>query len=167
MPIQLPCVLLNHLHDTEKLGTAIGNVSEKGDCICLSGDLGTGKTTLTQAIALGLKVPKQCYVTSPSFAIMHEYHGRMPLYHMDFYRLNDSTDILDLGLDEYFYLDGLTVIEWSERTPEILPVNRVTIKIKLRDDETRKVCFFTENDDLAQRYHQMLLNLTISDHQKK
>jgi len=160
MAIQLPCIHLPHLHDTERLGAAIGNISKKGDCICLDGDLGTGKTTLTQAIALGLKVPERCYVTSPSFAMMHEYQGRMPLYHMDFYRLNDSNDILELGLDEYFYLDGLTVIEWAERAPEILPENRVTIEIKLRDDETRIVRFFTDNDSLAKRYQKLLLNFT-------
>jgi len=166
MPIQLPCIHLTGLHDTQRLGIAIGNISHKRDCICLNGDLGTGKTTLTQAIALGLKVPEHCYVTSPSFAIMHEYIGRIPLYHMDFYRLNDSTDILDLGLDEYFYLDGLTVIEWAERAADILPKDRVAIDIKRMGDETRTVHFFTENDGLAKRFKKVLLNFTISDQPK-
>ena len=121
MAIKIPCIHLTHLHDTEKLGVALGSISKKVDCICLNGNLGTGKTTLTQAIALGLKVPPQCYVTSPSFAVMHEYIGKIPLYHMDFYRLNDSNDILGLGLEEYFYLDGLTVIEWAERATDIPP----------------------------------------------
>jgi tRNA threonylcarbamoyladenosine biosynthesis protein TsaE len=166
MASQIPCLHLTHLHDTERLGVAIGSISKKGDCICLKGNLGAGKTTLTQAIALGLQVPQQCYVTSPSFAVMHEYSGRIPLYHMDFYRLNDSNDILDLGLEEYFYLDGLTVIEWAERATDILPDDRVTIEIKLKNDETRTVRFITENDDLAKRYKKVLLNFTRSNQPK-
>lgn len=153
---------LKNLQDTERLGKAIGNITQAGDCICLNGSLGAGKTTLTQSIALGLKVPSHCYVTSPSFAMMHEYMGRIPLYHMDFYRLNDSSEIIDLGFEEYFYLEGLTVIEWAERTADILPKGRVTIEIKSQSDETRKVRFFTENTILAKRYRAMLLNLTNS-----
>ena len=149
---------LRTVHETVELGLAIGSTSQPGDCICLNGNLGAGKTTLTQAIALGLKVPPHCYVTSPSFAVMHEYRGRIVLYHMDFYRLNDSSDIIELGLEEYFYLEGLTVIEWAERAADILPEGRVTIDIKFRSDEARTVHFSTENDDLAKRYQKMLIN---------
>ncbi len=152
-------IILNNLHDTERLGVAIGNISQVGDCICLDGSLGAGKTTLTQAIALGLEISPHCYVTSPSFAMMHEYSGRIPLYHMDFYRLHDSGDIIDLGFEEYFYLDGLTVIEWSERATDILPKDRLAIEIKQKSAEERVVRFFTENDVLAKRYRIMLFNL--------
>ena len=86
------------------LGRLLGELALPGDVICLDGDLGAGKTTLTQAIARGLDVPNTCYVTSPSFAIFHEYPGRIPLYHMDFYRLQDSLEIVELGFEEYFYL---------------------------------------------------------------
>ncbi len=151
---------LKNLQDTERLGIAIGNITESGDCICLKGNLGAGKTTLTQSIALGLHVPPQCYVTSPSFAVMHEYIGRIPLYHMDFYRLNDSSDIIDMGFEEYFYLDGVTIIEWAERAADVLPKDRVTIEIKSKSDETRAVCFFTENSALAKRYKKMLIHFT-------
>jgi len=149
---------LRTLHETVELGLAIGSTSQPGDCICLNGNLGAGKTTLTQAIALGLKVPPRCYVTSPSFAVMHEYKGTIALYHMDFYRLNDSSDIIDLGLEEYFYLEGLTVIEWAERATDILPEGRITIDIKFKSEEARKVQFSTENDALAKRYQKMLIN---------
>lgn len=151
---------LKNLQETERLGIAIGNVSQSGDCICLNGNLGAGKTTLTQSIAVGLQVPPQCYVTSPSFAMMHEYMGRIPMYHMDFYRLNDSSDIIDLGFDEYFYLDGMTVIEWGERAADILPRDRVTIEIKSKGDEIRELCFSTENSALAKRYNNMLIHFT-------
>ena len=150
-------VNLGSLDDTARLGVAIGNISKEGDCICLSGNLGAGKTTLTQSIAIGLQVPPHCYITSPTFAMMHVYSGRMALYHMDFYRLNGSSDIIDLGFEEYFYLDGLTVIEWAEVAVDILPKSRVEIDIKATGEGTRKVHFFTENVELAERYKDMLL----------
>jgi len=114
-------IQLINLSDTEKLGRLLGNLAASGDVICLDGDLGAGKTALSQAIARGLGVPDTCYVTSPSFAILHKYEGRIPMYHMDFYRLEDAGEVEDLGFEEYFYLDGLTVIEWSTRALEILP----------------------------------------------
>jgi tRNA threonylcarbamoyladenosine biosynthesis protein TsaE len=107
--------------------------------ICLDGELGAGKTTITQAIAKGLEVPPSCYVTSPSFAILHEYPGRIPLYHMDFYRLRDSLDVENLGFEEYFYLSGLTVIEWSEKASELLPVERLVLHIQIEPDDKRIV----------------------------
>ncbi len=157
---------LGNLQDTERLGIAIGEIARAGDCICLNGSLGAGKTTLTQAVAIGLKVPSHCYVTSPSFAMMHEYIGRIPLYHMDFYRLYDSSGVIDLGLEEYFYLDGLTVIEWAERAADILPEERITIEIKLNNNNTRTVRIFSENGVLALRYQVMLKNFINLNNQK-
>ena len=150
---------LNSIQDTERLGIGIGNIAQPGDVICLNGCLGAGKTTLTQAIARGLGVPSKCYVTSPSYTIMHEYKGVIPLYHMDFYRLNGSGDVIDLGFEEYFYLDGLTIIEWSERAEDILPKDRVTIAISLYKDQERTARIFTSNDVLASRYEKMLAAL--------
>ena len=150
---------LDSLSDTERLGVAIGKIAHPGDVICLSGGLGAGKTTLTQAIARGAGVPSNCYVTSPSYTIMHEYRGVMPLYHMDFYRLDGTGDIIDLGFEEYFYLDGLTVIEWSERAEDILPQDRVGITMSLGRDQTRTVRFFTADEKLADRFEKMLIEL--------
>ncbi len=130
---------LNTLGDTEKLGQLLGNLAAPGDVICLDGDLGAGKTSLSQAIARGLQVPDTCYVTSPSFAILHEYEGRLPMYHMDFYRLQDAGEVEDLGFEEYFYFAGLTVIEWSDRAEEILPDERLTLRIELNRDLSRTV----------------------------
>ena len=137
------------LADTERLGFLLGQSAVPGDVICLDGDLGAGKTTLSQAIARGLGVPADCYVTSPSFAMLHEYEGRIPMYHMDFYRLHDEVEVLDLGFDEYFYLAGLTVIEWSRRAEPILPKERLSLELildivildsdKLDDDISRTV----------------------------
>jgi tRNA threonylcarbamoyladenosine biosynthesis protein TsaE len=132
-------ILLKSLSDTEKLGRFLGETAGPGEIICLDGDLGAGKTTLSQAIAKGLAVPESCYVTSPSFTILHEYEGRMPMYHMDFYRLHGEDEILDLGFDEYFYLSGLTVIEWSVRATAILPEERLSLEIFCDDEVSRTV----------------------------
>jgi len=126
--------------DTENFGIQLGSRAMPGDVICLDGALGAGKTTLTQGIAKGVDVPPSCYVTSPSFSILHEYPGRIPLYHMDFYRLNSSVEVEELGLEEYFYMSGLTVIEWSEKAAEILPADRLALYIKVEVGNERLVC---------------------------
>lgn len=132
-------ILLHDVNETETLGRLLGAAAEAGDVLCLDGDLGAGKTTLTQAIARGLEVPAACYVTSPSFAVFQEYPGRLPLYHMDFYRLRGEDDVLDLGLEEYLYGSGLTVIEWSQRAPGILPEERLTLQIDGCGEAERRV----------------------------
>jgi len=130
-------ILLKTLADTLAFGRLLGQAAEPGDVICLDGDLGAGKTTLTQAIAQGLEVPADEYVTSPSFAILHEYQGRIPLYHMDFYRLTDAADIQGLGLDEYLFLSGLAVLEWCERAGDLVPATRLKITMTTLPDESR------------------------------
>jgi tRNA threonylcarbamoyladenosine biosynthesis protein TsaE len=132
-------IKLNSLSDTEKLGRLLGRGAMPGDVVCLDGDLGAGKTALAQAIARGLEVPDSCYVTSPSFALLHEYQGRLPMYHMDFYRLQDAGEAEDLGFEEYLYLGGLAVIEWSSRAPEILPDERLILSIVQNEDLSRTV----------------------------
>ncbi|MGW8193434.1 MAG: tRNA (adenosine(37)-N6)-threonylcarbamoyltransferase complex ATPase subunit type 1 TsaE [Desulforhopalus sp.] len=132
-------LIVKDIDDTEKLGRLLGEHAEPGDVICLDGDLGAGKTALVQAIARGLAVPANCYVTSPSFAILHEYVGRLPLYHMDFYRLQGEEEIEDLGFEEYFYMEGITVIEWSRRAENILPKERLAITMVVNDDLSRTV----------------------------
>lgn len=130
-------ILLKTLADTLAFGRLLGQAAQPGDVICLDGDLGAGKTTLTQAIAQGLEIPADEYVTSPSFAILHEYQGRIPLYHMDFYRLTDAADIQDLGLDEYLFLSGLAVLEWCERAGDLVPATRLKITMTTLPDESR------------------------------
>lgn len=132
-------IKLSTLADTENFGVQLGLLALPGDVLCLDGELGAGKTTLTQAVAKGLEVPPSCYVTSPSFAILHEYPGRIPLYHMDFYRLTSSVEIEELGFEEYFYLSGLTVIEWSEKAAEILPTDRLALHIRIEAGSERVI----------------------------
>lgn len=128
---------LTSLAETQKFGHLLGTHAKPGFVYCLDGDLGAGKTTLTQAIATGLDLSDGDYISSPSFAIMHEYHGTIPLYHMDFYRLYGADDVIALGFDEYFYKKGLTVIEWSKRATDILPDELFTIDIQIASDKSR------------------------------
>lgn len=99
--------------ETRELGRKLGKFASAGDIYLLVGQLGAGKTCLTQGIAWGLGIEE--YTLSPSFVIMRELYGRLPLYHMDFYRLDNIKEIADLGLDDYLYGHGVCVIEWAEK----------------------------------------------------
>ena len=114
--------------ETEKLGEKIGQAAKPGMVVALIGDLGTGKTTLTKSIARGLGVTET--VTSPTFNIIREYKsGRIPLYHFDVYRIADPEEMFELGYEEYFYGDGICVVEWADIIEELLPENAVVICI--------------------------------------
>ncbi len=114
---------------TARLGLFLGRKARAGDLFLLAGDLGAGKTTLTQAVARGLGVPAKTYVTSPSFALLHEYQGRIVLYHMDLYRLGGEDEVEAAGLVDYLDTAGLTVIEWPDRLGGLLPRARLEIEI--------------------------------------
>ena len=124
--------------DTEKLGENIGQKVQPGTVIALIGDLGTGKTTLTKSIARGLGVTET--VTSPTFNIIREYRsGRLPLYHFDVYRIGDPDEMFELGYEEYFYGDGVCVVEWADIIEELLPEDAVVITIdRGASDEERE-----------------------------
>jgi len=140
--IQLP-----DLGSSETFGRLLGKLAMAGDIICLDGDLGAGKTTLTQFIAKGLDIPEDFYVSSPSFNVFHEYPGRLPLYHMDFYRLQSADDVVDMGLDEYLYMAGVTVVEWSERALELFPLTKLSIFLKVTGEFSRNaVCIYSNKD---------------------
>ncbi len=114
--------------ETEKLGEAMGRAAVPGTVIALIGDLGTGKTTLTKSIARGLGVTET--VTSPTFNIIREYRsGRIPLFHFDVYRIADPEEMYELGYEEYFYGDGVCVVEWADLIEELLPEDAVIIRI--------------------------------------
>lgn len=130
-------IKVNNLNDTEKLGKTIGKCIEKGSVICLDGDLGVGKTALTQFIAKELGIKE--YIVSPTFTIIKEYQGKFPFYHMDAYRINSEDEMRDLGCDEYIYSEGVTVIEWSRLIEGVLPDQRINIEIKRIDDTKREI----------------------------
>jgi len=123
--------------ETEQIGEAIGQAAEAGTVVALIGDLGTGKTTLTKSIAKGLGVTET--VTSPTFNIIREYKsGRIPLYHFDVYRIGDPDEMFELGYEEYFYGDGICVVEWADIIEELLPEDAVIIRIERGADEEER-----------------------------
>ncbi len=115
--------------DTFALGEKIGREAKPGDLYTLTGDLGTGKTVFTQGVAAGLGIKEP--VTSPTFTIVQIYEeGRMPLYHLDIYRIGDISEMEEIGYEDYFYGDGLCMIEWAELIEELLPENRMQVTIE-------------------------------------
>jgi tRNA threonylcarbamoyladenosine biosynthesis protein TsaE len=112
---------------TQLLGSYLGKLARKADVLLLTGELGTGKTCLVQGIARGLNVEE--YAFSPSFVILRQYRGRLPLYHIDFYRLDSLIEIAGLGLEEYFYGDGVCVVEWAEKGQQLLPEDNLLISV--------------------------------------
>ena len=128
---------LSSLQQTKTLGDVLGRIVQPGDIITLAGSLGAGKTALTQAIGHGLGVDPRIYITSPTFSLLLEYKGRIPLYHMDLYRLGSKSEIELLGLPEYFYSDGLTVIEWPERLGNLMPEERLHIDLLISGESSR------------------------------
>ena len=142
---------------TQNLGKELGKFAHEGDIFLLSGDLGTGKTCLTQGIAWGLGVKE--YAFSPSFVLVREYHGRLPLYHIDFYRLNSIEEIIDLALEEYVYSNGICVIEWAEKGMTVLPSDNMHISLEYisNAEMARKVQLQTNGD----RYNELIKQITI------
>ena len=115
--------------DTFELGKQIGMTAKSGEVYCLNGDLGTGKTVFTQGFAEGLNVSEQ--VNSPTFTILQEYtDGRLPFYPFDVYRLEESEEMEEIGYLDYFYGDGVCLIEWADQIKELLPKERIEIQIK-------------------------------------
>jgi len=128
--------LISHSPEqTQKLGIRIGELALPGDIFLLVGSLGTGKTCLTQGIAWGLGIKE--YALSPSFVIVRELYGRLPLYHIDLYRLDHIEEIAELGLDDYLYGNGVCVVEWAEKGLNVLPVEHLLIEISYLSDTER------------------------------
>ncbi|SHN35214.1 tRNA (adenosine(37)-N6)-threonylcarbamoyltransferase complex ATPase subunit type 1 TsaE [Gracilibacillus kekensis] len=123
--------------ETKRLANKLALLLRPGDVITLEGDLGTGKTTFTKGLGAGLGVRRT--INSPTFTIVKEYIGEIPLYHMDVYRLENSEE--DIGFEEYFNGDGITVIEWATFIEEYLPEERLTIQIKRLDEYKRAISF--------------------------
>ena len=128
---------IHSLDETRALGIKIGEHVKEGTVITLSGDLGAGKTTLTQSIAKGMGITKT--VSSPTFTICKIYHGRLPLYHFDAYRLEGSEE--DLGFEEMIEGDGLAVIEWPQYMEYMLPEDVLNISIRLTGEQMREMEF--------------------------
>jgi tRNA threonylcarbamoyladenosine biosynthesis protein TsaE len=107
--------------------------------LALEGDLGCGKTVFVKGLAEGLMVPKDIYVTSPSYTLIHEYPGRLPLFHIDLYRIENAADIDDLGLFDIMGEKNVVAIEWAERIRDALPPEGMILRFEILNDEVRKI----------------------------
>jgi len=127
--------------ETQIIGRKIGEFIKSATVIALTGDLGTGKTVFVQGLARGLAVPDGYYITSPSYTLINEYPGRLPLYHVDLYRIGNMDDIEDIGLLDILDGDKVVAIEWADRMKENLPFDHVAINFEFNDTESRKIAF--------------------------
>jgi tRNA threonylcarbamoyladenosine biosynthesis protein TsaE len=127
--------------ETTGLGTRLASHLAPGDFIALTGDLGAGKTQFAKGVASGLLVDPSLCVTSPTFTLLNVYSGRIPLYHFDFYRLHGQQDAIDLGFEEYFYGDGVCLIEWGERLGDEMPQEHLLIRFTITEEEQRLLTF--------------------------
>lgn len=121
--------------ETIDLGKKIGKMLKKGDVIAMQGTLAAGKTTITKGIAEALEIKET--ITSPTFCLISEYQGKMPLYHMDVYRLDGGEDFINLGTDDMIYGEGVSIIEWSEKIMDELPKKTIVLKLEPQEDGSR------------------------------
>jgi tRNA threonylcarbamoyladenosine biosynthesis protein TsaE len=145
--------------DTRVLAERLGRLLQPNDVLCLIGDLGVGKTTFTQGLALGLGLPPDEPVNSPTFTLIAEHHGgRLSLYHFDVYRLLDSSGLYDLAFDEYLDAGGVVVIEWANKIADALPDDRVDITLTAAGENERMLIMTAQGE----RAYSVLQRLNVS-----
>lgn len=123
--------------ETQRIGEALGAVLGPGDVVACVGELGAGKTCFLQGVARGLGVAEPA--TSPTFVLINQYQGRCPVYHVDAYRTESLTEILDLGVEEILWGDGVTIIEWGEKLLPLLPSRSIVVRIEGLGEEPREI----------------------------
>ncbi len=152
----MPTTLEQHWHtscaeETKAVGVYLGSQARGGDVITCCGPLGAGKTTLVQGFAEGLGISSAAYVRSPTFTLVNEYQGSVPLYHFDFYRLTSPDDVWDLGFEEYVESEGVVIVEWADKFPSLFSASPLQVRIEIAPSERRTVrC--TSHDTTYARY---------------
>jgi len=136
---------------TQTLGERLGSLARAGDVLCLEGDLGAGKTCFAQGLGRGLKIPGAIH--SPTFILANEHRGgRLPLYHLDVYRMRGAGEAIGIGIDDYLFGDGVCVIEWAEKIQAALPAERLWITFRYLGENERGLMFHAE----GARYQELL-----------
>jgi tRNA threonylcarbamoyladenosine biosynthesis protein TsaE len=143
------------LEDTEAIAMSIAKSVEPGDIICLTGDLGAGKTTFTKSLCASLGVDE--LVNSPTFNIVNEYDGKFHVNHFDVYRIGDMEELYDIGFDDYIFSDSVSIIEWADIVREVLPREALWIDIRFVDDY-RMLRISSESDAVENRFKGVLDN---------
>ncbi len=165
MTLTLDCISHSSAQ-TKRLGMRLGELLRGGELILLDGQLGTGKTTFTQGLAQGLDITEN--INSPTFTLLKEYQGqphpenssnackhtRPPLYHFDLYRLDDPDEIVDLGFEDYFFGDGVSVIEWAEKAGSYWPEEHLSIRLKIMSETKRGLLFIATGDSYCELLRQ-------------
>ena len=134
-------VITKNPDQTLSLGRLLGGMLPPASMVALIGDLGSGKTLLAKGIAKGLGVEDEREVSSPSFVLVNEYRGRLPVYHVDLYRLQDSIEVEDIGWEEFISGPGVTLVEWAEKVPSLLPAERIEVHLHWLNPEERSLVF--------------------------
>jgi tRNA threonylcarbamoyladenosine biosynthesis protein TsaE len=130
--------------ESRELGRVLGAELGAGSLVALTGDLGSGKTVLVQGLARGLGFDG--YVSSPTFVIVNEYAGRIPIYHVDLYRIGDERSLVEIGYRELFFTDGASLVEWADRVPELLPAYRLDVRIEIQGPNDRRFVLTPRGD---------------------
>ncbi len=125
--------------ETIALGREVGASLDPSSVLCFYGDLGAGKTTFIKGVVEGVTKSPEVEVNSPTFVYLNIYQGDQPVYHFDLYRLHDQEEFLAMGFDEFFDANGVTCLEWSERIPQMIPSDAITVKIEHLTEKTRKI----------------------------
>jgi tRNA threonylcarbamoyladenosine biosynthesis protein TsaE len=125
--------------ETHRLGVRLGLLLEPGHVVGLVGELGAGKTTLAAGVAEGMGVPPEVYVSSPTFTLINEYPGRFPLVHVDFYRLSEPEDLVEIGLDEYYRAEVACLVEWFDKFPEAAPREHLEVTLEVSGSTSRRL----------------------------
>jgi tRNA threonylcarbamoyladenosine biosynthesis protein TsaE len=132
--------------ETEAIARQIAEDLVAASVLALTGELGSGKTSFTQGLVAGLQ--SDATVTSPTFTIVHEYHGgRLPVYHFDFFRLENRQSAMRLGLEDYFFGDGVSVIEWADRFPDLIPEQARWISLEIKSERQRMITLFQHDHE--------------------
>lgn len=137
--------------ETQRIGEILGARLQAGDVVASIGELGAGKTCFLQGLARGLGVTEP--VTSPTFVLLNQYRGRLPVYHLDAYRTESLTELLDLGLEEFLYGDGVTVVEWADKLLPLLPARAIIVRILGVGDEPREILLEGLPEDVSLSWH--------------
>lgn len=141
--------VIKNLDETKQLAEKIAAFLEPSDILCLTGDLGAGKTTFSQYLAAALGVTE--HVTSPTFNIVNVYEGRMPVYHFDVYRISDSDEMYDIGYEEYFFGNGVCLVEWADIVRDLLPDEAIWMDIRFDKEGHRVIHIHSDSQETEAR----------------
>lgn len=142
MPDKHIQITTRSLTETQKLGQHLGAAIQQPIIIALTGDLGSGKTAFVQGLAKGLDVSEKYYITSPTFTLINEYPGRLPLYHVDLYRIEHLSELEDVGLDEALQADAVIAVEWAEKISNDMLLNHLQLRFKIISENARRIDIF-------------------------